>query len=69
MKNQNNLTKSQQSLDHKEYPLQVRFAARRVILNAISKAKITDGSFDSSTFICKFPRNHALKNFFNQFAD
>jgi hypothetical protein len=58
----NRKTHQELSDDPAEYPRSVKFRARRAILNAIKKAKITDGTYKPNSFICKFPRNKALKN-------
>lgn len=69
MNNQKDHKKAQPSDDLPEDHRLVRFKARRAIINAIKQAKVTDGSFKNNVFICKFPRNHALKHFFNELAD
>ncbi len=38
-------------------PLSVRFVARRAILNAITQAKITDGTYKPQKIICQIPNN------------
>ncbi len=38
-------------------PLSVRFAARRAILNAITQAKITDGTYEPQKIFCRIKNN------------
>ena len=40
-----------------DYSLSIRFKARRAILNAVTQAKITDGTYDPEPFKCTRPRN------------
>jgi hypothetical protein len=37
-------------------PLSVRFAARRAILNAITQAKITDGTYEPQKNFCRIKK-------------
>lgn len=45
--------------DVNDYPLSVRFSARRALLNAEVKAKITDGTYKPELIICRIP-NHTI---------
>jgi hypothetical protein len=57
---------------HKEindFPLAVRFAARRAILNAQTITKVTTGKFEPKFFTCDLRRNSRLRKWFNSSAD
>lgn len=41
--------------DVDDYPLSVRFTYQRAILNAITQAKITDGTYKPQKIICRLP--------------
>lgn len=45
--------------DEETFPPSIRFKARRALLMAEVKAKITDGSFKPKAYICRFPENYA----------
>lgn len=45
--------------DINDYPLSVQFSARRALLNAKVKAKITDGTYKPKPIICRIP-NHII---------
>ncbi len=45
--------------DINDYPLSVQFSARRALLNAEVKAKITDGTYKPKLIIYRIP-NHTI---------
>ena len=45
--------------DINDYPLSVQFSARRALLNAEVKAKITAGAYKPKPIICRIP-NHTI---------
>ena len=67
-KNNNNLPKDD-SGDLDDYPLSTRFKARRAIVNAITQAKITDGTYDPEAFKCTRPRSGWLADWLTKKAD
>lgn len=59
MKRNNGCLTEDDSEDINGYPLSVRFSARRALLNAEVKAKITDRTYKPEPIICQIP-NHAI---------
>lgn len=57
------------SKDTNDYPLSTRFKARRAILNAITQAKITDGTYNPEPFKCTRPRSGWLADWLSKEAD
>lgn len=50
-------------------PLSVRFTAQRAILNAITQAKITDGTYKPQKIICRFTPSESISKLFDKTAD
>lgn len=57
------------SEDVNDYPLSKRFKARRAILNAITQAKITDGTYKPQKIICRFTPSGSLSKWLDQDAE
>ena len=52
-----------------DYPLSVRFAARRALLNAQIQAKITESSYKPEPFKCTRPKSGWIADWLDQDAD
>ena len=52
-----------------DYSLSIRFKARRAILNAVTQAKITDGTYNPEPFSCSRPRTGWLADWLIKEAD
>ena len=50
-------------------PLSIRIAAQQIILNAITKAKITGDSYRTQKIICKFKTTGSFDKWINRAAD
>ena len=49
--------------------LSARFTAQRAILNAITQAKITDGTYKPEKIICRFTPSGSFSRWLDQDAD
>ena len=49
--------------------LSARFTAQRAILNAITQAKITDGTYKPEKIICRFTPSGSISKLFDKAAD
>ncbi|BEI43326.1 MULTISPECIES: hypothetical protein [unclassified Polynucleobacter] len=49
--------------------LSARFKATRAILNAITRAKITDGTYKPQKIICRFTPNESVSKWLSKTAD
>lgn len=55
--------------DLNDYPLSVRFATRRALLNADAQAKITEGSYKPGSFRCTRPKSGWLADWLTKKVD
>lgn len=51
------------------YSLSARFTYQRAILNAITQAKITDGTYKPQKIICRFTPSGSLSKWLDQDAE